>query len=115
MLFVQPTPTRHSTSELLDALRHPDVPVIGHNTPGQPERQMKETEHRSGTFFSGESRILEQQKAQHSTSSTSQNPSTPRHPEIFYMLHVEHLGLPFESFTVQAVRGFFPVSFPVTR
>ena len=52
---------------------------------GKPERQMKEMEHRSGTFFSGKSRIVEQ-KEQHSTSSTSQTPSAPRHPEIFYML-----------------------------
>ena len=52
---------------------------------------MKEMEHRSGTFFSGESRIVEQQKEQHSTSSTSQTPSAPRHPEIFYMLHVGKL------------------------
>ena len=58
---------------------------------GKPERQMKEMEHRSGTFFSGESLIVEQQKEgpqkeEHSTSSTSQTPSAPRHPEIFYTL-----------------------------
>ena len=33
----------------------------------------------------------------------------------FFWRFVEHLGLPCESFTVQAVREFFPVSFPVTR
>ena len=33
----------------------------------------------------------------------------------FFWRFVEHLGLPFESCTVQAVREFFPVSFPVTR
>ena len=85
MLFVQLTPTRDSTSELLDALRHREVAVFGHSTPGKPERQMKDMEHRSGTFFSGKSRIVEQ-KEQHSTSSTSQTPSAPRHPEIFDML-----------------------------
>ena len=54
---------------------------------GKPERQMKEMEHRSGTFFSaGESRIArEQQKEQHSTSSTSQTPSAPRHPETLQL------------------------------
>ena len=30
MLFVQLTPTRDSTSELLDALRHREVAVFGH-------------------------------------------------------------------------------------
>ena len=38
---------------------------------GKPERQMKEMEHQRGTFFSGESRIVEQQKEQHSSSSTA--------------------------------------------
>ena len=85
MLFVQLTPTRDSTSELLDALRHREVAVLVTAPRGKPERQMKEMEHRSGTFFSGKSRIVEQ-KEQHSTSSTSQTPSAPRHPEIFYML-----------------------------
>ena len=33
----------------------------------------------------------------------------------FFWRFVEHLGLPCESLTVQAVREFFPVSFPVTR
>ena len=33
----------------------------------------------------------------------------------FFWRFVEHLGLPFESFTEQAVREFFAVSFPVTR
>ena len=86
MLFVQLTPTRDSTSELLDALQHREVDVFGHNTPGKT-RTPKEKEHRSGTFFSGKwkSRTVEQ-KEQHSTSSTSQTPSAPRHPEIFYML-----------------------------
>ena len=35
MLFVQLTSTRDSTSALLDALRHREVAVFGHNTPGQ--------------------------------------------------------------------------------
>ena len=35
MLFVQLTPTLDSTSELLDALRHREVAVFGHSTPGQ--------------------------------------------------------------------------------
>ena len=35
MLFVQITPTRDSTSELLDALRQREVAVFGHSTPGQ--------------------------------------------------------------------------------
>ena len=35
MLFVQLTPTRDSTSELLDALRHREVAVFGHSTPGK--------------------------------------------------------------------------------
>ena len=90
MLFVQLTPTLDSTSELLDALRHREVAVLVTAPRGKPERQMKEMEHRSGTFFSGESRIVEQQKEQHSTSSTSQTPSAPRHPEIFYMLAPRH-------------------------
>ena len=45
--------------------------------------------------FAGESLIVEQQKEgpqkeQHSTSSTSQTPSAPRHPEVFYMLAPRH-------------------------
>ena len=32
----------------------------------------------------------------------------------FFWCFVEHLGLSFESFTVQAVREFSPVSFPVS-
>ena len=51
MLFVQLKPTRDSTSELLDALRQREVAVFGPSTPGQPERQMKKMEHRSGTFL----------------------------------------------------------------
>ena len=35
MCFVQLTPTRDSTSELLDALRQREVAVFGHSTPGQ--------------------------------------------------------------------------------
>ena len=35
MLFAQLTPTRDSTSELLDALRHREDAVFGHRTPGQ--------------------------------------------------------------------------------
>ena len=35
MLFAQLTPTRDSTSELLDAPRHRKVAVFGHSTPGQ--------------------------------------------------------------------------------
>ena len=35
MLFAQLTPTRDSTSELLDALRHREVAVFGHSTPGK--------------------------------------------------------------------------------
>ena len=35
MLFVQLTPTRDSTSGLLDALRQREVAVFGHITPGQ--------------------------------------------------------------------------------
>ena len=35
MFFVQLTPTRDWTSELLDALRQRDVAVFGHSTPGQ--------------------------------------------------------------------------------
>ena len=61
---------------------------------GKPERQMKEMEHRSGTFFIFLGRNadrVEQQKEQHNTSSTSQTPSAPRHPEIFYMFHVGKL------------------------
>ena len=86
MLFIQLTPTRDSTSELLDAPRHREVAVFGHSTPGQTRTPMKEMEHRSGTFLSGESRIVEQQEEQHSTSSTSQTPSAPRDPDIFNML-----------------------------
>ena len=87
MLFVQLTPTRHSTSEPLTRGGTVKLLLLVSSPRGKPERQMKEMEHRSGTFFSGESRIArEQQKEQHSTSSTSQTPSAPRHPEIFYML-----------------------------
>ena len=35
MHFAQLTPTRDSTSELLDAPRHREVAVFGHSTPGQ--------------------------------------------------------------------------------
>ena len=78
----QSSSTRRGTVKLLFLVTAPR---------GKPERQMKEMEHRSGTFFSGESLIVEQQKEgpqkeQHSTSSTSQTPSAPRHPETFYML-----------------------------
>ena len=85
MLFAQLTPreirrqsssTRRGTVKLLHLVTAPR---------GKPERQMKEMEHRSGTFFSGKSRIVEQ-KEQHSTSSTLQTPSAPRHPEIFFTL-----------------------------
>ena len=54
MHFAQVTPTRDSTSELLDAPRHREVAVLGHSTApwGKPERHTKEMEHRSGIFFS---------------------------------------------------------------
>ena len=77
----QSSSTRYGTVKLLFLVTAPR---------GKPERQMKEMEHRSGTFFSGEPRIVEQQKEQHSTSSTSQTPSAPRHLEIFYMLAPRH-------------------------
>ena len=91
MLFAQLTPTRDSTSELSSTRRGTVKLLFLVTAPrGKPERQMKEMEHRSATFFSGESRIVEQQKEQHSTSSTSQTPSAPRHPEIFYVLAPRH-------------------------
>ena len=86
MLFVQLTPTRDSTSDLLDALRHREVAVFGHSTPGQTRTPNEGNGTPKRNFFSGESRIVEQQKEQHSTSSTSQTPSAPRQPEIFYLL-----------------------------
>ena len=89
MLFVQLTPTRDSTSELLDALRHREVAVFGHSTPGQTRTPNEGNGTPKRKIFLG--RIadrVEQQKEQHNTSSTSQTPSAPRHPEIFYMLHV---------------------------
>ena len=90
MLFVQLTPTRDSTSGLLDALRQREVAVFGHITPGQTRTPSEGNGIPKRNIFSGESRIVEQQKEQHSTSSTSQTPSAPRHPEIFYMLAPRH-------------------------
>ena len=86
MLFVQLTPTRDSTSELLNALRHREVAIFGHSTPGQTRTPNEGNGKPKRNIFSGESRIVEQQKEQLNTSSTSQTPSAPRHPEIFYML-----------------------------
>ena len=89
MLFVQLTPARDSTSEPLDALRHREVAVFGHSTPGQTRtpNEGNGTPNEAEHFSRAESRIArEPQKEQHSTSSTSQTPSAPRHPETFYML-----------------------------
>ena len=87
MLFVQLTPTRDSTSELLDALRHCEVAVFGHSTPGLTRTPNEGNGTPKRNIFLG--RIadrVEQQKEQHNASSTSQTPSAPRHPEIFDML-----------------------------
>ena len=86
MLFVQLTPTRDSTSELLDALRHREVAVFGHSTPGKTRTPNEGNGTPKGNIFLGKIADRVEQKEQHSTSSTSQTPSAPRHPEIFYML-----------------------------
>ena len=86
-LTVQITPTRDSTSELLDALRQREFAILVPAPRVKPERQTKKMEHRSGTFFGtmrilhcgsalrivlgDASRIVEQQKQQHSSSSTA--------------------------------------------
>ena len=80
MLFAQLTPTRDSTSELLDALRHREVAVFGHSTPGQTRTPYEGNGTPKRNIFFGKSLIVEQQKEgpqkeQHSTSSTSQTPS----------------------------------------
>ena len=89
MLFVQLTPTRDSTSELLDALRHREVAVFGHSTPGKTRTPNEGNGTPKLNIFllpRGESRIApEQQKEQHSTSSSSQTPSAPRHPETLQL------------------------------
>ena len=97
MHFAQVTPTRDSTSELLDAPRHREVAVFGHSTPGKtrtpnegngaPKRNIFPGRTPKRNIFLG--RIadrVQQQKEHHSTSSTSQTPSAPRHPDIFNML-----------------------------
>ena len=97
MLFEQLTPTRDSMSELLDALQQREVAVFGHSTPGQtrtpnegngtPKRNIFPGRTPKRKIFLG--RIadrVEQQKEHHNTSSTSQTPSAPRHPDIFNML-----------------------------
>ena len=66
--LVSPSSRRCGSVKLLFLVPAPRV---------KSERQMKEMEHRSGTFFSGlsdslyASRIVEQQKQQHSSSSTA--------------------------------------------
>ena len=94
MLFVQITPTRDS-SELLDALRQREVAVFGHSTPGQTRTPNEGNGTPKRNIFFG--RIADRgaaeggaQKEQHSTSSTSQTPSAPRRPEIYYMLVPRH-------------------------
>ena len=90
MLFVQLTPTRDSTSELLDALRQREVAVFGPSTPGQTRTpnegngtpkwnfffgnlciQVCIADQHRGSWSSDESRIVEQQKQQHSSSSST--------------------------------------------
>ena len=85
MLFEQLTPTRHSTSELLDALRQREVAVFGHSTPGQTRTPNEGNGTPKRNIFSGimhrgsasrivlrdASRIVEQQKQQHSSSNTA--------------------------------------------
>ena len=87
MLFVQLTPTRDSTSELLDALRHREVAVFGHSTPGQTRTPNEGNGTPKRNIFPG--RIADRTgaaegAAQHQQH--SQTPSAPRHPETFYML-----------------------------
>ena len=70
MLFAQLTPTRDSTSELLDAPRQREVGVFGHSTPGKTRtpNEGNGTPKRNIFLPRGESRIApEQQKEQHST------------------------------------------------
>jgi len=59
MLFAQLTPTRDSTSELLDAPRHREVAVFGHSTPGQTRTPHEGNGTPKRNFFlpRGESRI----------------------------------------------------------
>ena len=53
MFFVQLTPTRDSTSELLDALRQREVAVFGPSTPGQTRTPNEENGTPKRDFFSG--------------------------------------------------------------
>ena len=87
MHFAQVTPTRDSTSELLDAPRHRQVAVFGRSTPGQTRtpNEGNGTPKRNN-FLPRIADRVEQQKEQHNTSSTSQTPSARRHPELFCML-----------------------------
>ena len=62
MFFVQLTPTRDSTSELLDAPRYREVAVFGHSTPGQTRTPNEGYGTPKRNIFSGESLIVEQQK-----------------------------------------------------
>ena len=93
MFFVQLTPTRDWTSELLDALRQRDVAVFGHSTPGQTRTPNEGNGTPKRNLFPGislymhlgsASRIVEQrriadrgaaeaaaQQQQHSSSSTA--------------------------------------------
>ena len=87
MLFVQLTPTRDSTSELLDALRHREVAVFGHSTP----RKTRTPNEGNGTpkrniFLGRIADRVQQEKEHQSTSSTSQTRSAPRRPDIFNIL-----------------------------
>ena len=94
MHFAQLTPTRDSTSELLDARRHREVAVFGHSTPGKTRTPNEGNGTPMRNIFLGRmADRVEQQKEQHNTSSTSQTPSAPRHPDIFYMLESLMLSL----------------------
>ena len=53
MHFAQLTPTRDSTSELLDAPRHREVAVFGHSTPGQTRTPNEGNGTPEGSIFFG--------------------------------------------------------------
>ena len=101
-VFPHRTPTRDTTSELLDALRQREVAVFGPSTPGQtrtpnegngtPKRNIFfgnlciciPDEHR-GSWSSDESRIVEQQKQQHSSSSTAAAAQQQQHSSSYLL------------------------------
>ena len=79
MLFVQLTPTRDSTSELLDALRHREVAVFGHSTPGKTRtpNEGNGTPKRNIFLPRGESRIADRTGAAEGAAQHQQHFTNP--------------------------------------